>query len=274
MTWLTDEQSVKGSRVVELYTFTTSGGTIYRLTSFRRDFTHGGNTYTAGASSRSALTAQGATSSDDDFTIEVPAQHPLSVTYSGAIVPPRELYVTVDRLQRTSGVALRIAEGYVSGPAFKGRMASFRITMMSDLLAALVPGIGASRLCQHVLYDSRCGVGRGPFTVATTISTIASDRKSITVASIGGNPDQWFRHGEILFNVTTERRTVTNQVGTTIGFRFPLPSTIAGGAAVSLYAGCDHTIATCRTKFANVANFGGFPKLPKTNIYWVDIRTV
>lgn len=37
---------------------------------------------------------------------------------------------------------------------------------------------------------------------------------------------------------------------------------LALGAAFAIYAGCDKRFQTCRAKFANAANFRGFPHMP------------
>ncbi len=37
---------------------------------------------------------------------------------------------------------------------------------------------------------------------------------------------------------------------------------IAVGEQVSVVAGCDKQIETCRTKFSNALNFRGFPHMP------------
>lgn len=37
---------------------------------------------------------------------------------------------------------------------------------------------------------------------------------------------------------------------------------IVGGDAFTIRAGCDKRIETCSTKFANTANFRGFPHIP------------
>ena len=272
MTWLDDEKSATNSKPVELFTFTSPVQT-YRLTSYHRDFVYSANTYEAVVGSRSSLTSHGATASTDDFTVELPASHPL-VKYYAEGAPPRELKVAVDRYQQVSGVALRVGEGYVSGPSFKGRMASFRVPGLSDLFAVALPSVSASKICQHILYDARCTIVRTSFDVITTVATIAADRKSITVNSIGGNPDQWAQHGELLFSATTERRTIASQVGTTISFRYRLPPNIFVADAVTVFAGCDHLVGTCKTKFNNVPNFGGIPKLPASNVFWVDIRFI
>lgn len=43
---------------------------------------------------------------------------------------------------------------------------------------------------------------------------------------------------------------------------FPLPALPAPGDTFTAYQGCDYTLATCRSKFANEANFRGFPFVP------------
>jgi hypothetical protein len=43
------------------------------------------------------------------------------------------------------------------------------------------------------------------------------------------------------------------------------PSGLAAGTQVQVFKGCDHSLQTCQARFANQANFGGFPWLPKKN---------
>ena len=45
-----------------------------------------------------------------------------------------------------------------------------------------------------------------------------------------------------------------------------LPPGIAPGWLVRVREGCDHTIATCASRFANAANFQGEPFLPGNDI--------
>ena len=42
----------------------------------------------------------------------------------------------------------------------------------------------------------------------------------------------------------------------------PLGGTPSSGDTFTLTAGCDKSLATCRDKFANVANYRGFPHMP------------
>ncbi len=43
---------------------------------------------------------------------------------------------------------------------------------------------------------------------------------------------------------------------------YPRVNAPATGDAFTVYQGCDHTMATCKAKFNNLANFRGFPFVP------------
>ena len=47
----------------------------------------------------------------------------------------------------------------------------------------------------------------------------------------------------------------------TIELLLPTPYDIQVGDNFNITAGCDKTFATCRAKFNNVVNFGGFPHI-------------
>lgn len=48
------------------------------------------------------------------------------------------------------------------------------------------------------------------------------------------------------------------------GFTFvlPLPVAPSAGDTISMFAGCDKTLATCRAKFNNAGRFRGYPWVP------------
>ena len=37
------------------------------------------------------------------------------------------------------------------------------------------------------------------------------------------------------------------------------------GTSVEVFAGCDHSLATCKAQYDNVANYGGFAFVPLRN---------
>ncbi|MGH7247352.1 MAG: phage BR0599 family protein, partial [Pseudomonadota bacterium] len=50
--------------------------------------------------------------------------------------------------------------------------------------------------------------------------------------------------------------------GASMTLLYPLESVPATGDGFTVYFGCDHTMATCQSKFNNLANFRGFPFVP------------
>lgn len=273
-----DEKSVSASAPIELYTFVTPTLT-YRLTTFHKDIVYAANTYLATPASRSSLSITDVTDDDDALTIEVPASHALAQHYSNG-VPPREVLVTLVRYQQVSGVGIQLWDGHVSSVAFRDRMASFRVpSTIADALATDCPGVLAQRWCNHVLYDARCGIAEASFDLATTIAAISTDGRTITLnaATPGATLNvPWARHGYILHNASGERRTIADATSTTVlllHVEFPRQS-LTVGDAVTIQAGCDHSVTMCRDKFANVINFGGHPNLPESNPFYISLATL
>jgi uncharacterized phage protein (TIGR02218 family) len=124
--------------------------------------------------------------------------------------------------------------------------------------------------CDADLGDGRCNVlltdplyrGEGAI-IATT-----SDRR-FTVSGLDDFADDWFSHGLLTFasgaasGQAIEVRTHSKVVGTvTIELWAPARGPLAPGQTFFVTAGCDKHFSTCQAKFANVANFRGFPHMP------------
>jgi uncharacterized phage protein (TIGR02218 family) len=122
-----------------------------------------------------------------------------------------------------------------------------------------------SPTCLHTLYDSGCGVTRGTF--ASNGSAAAGSTASvINFAGASANHAQ----GSLVFssgvnaNVRATVKSVTP--GAALVLIYPLPSAPTVGDALTVYAGCDHTRATCQSRFGNLSNFRGFPFVPPPQI--------
>ena len=78
-------------------------------------------------------------------------------------------------------------------------------------------------------------------------------------------PPGWFVRGRLVWSaggegeVSAHRLQASDVVLELLEEPPTLPSV---GAAFTVYAGCDKRAATCRAKFANTANFRGFPHMP------------
>lgn len=283
MAFDTYELSREDSTPVELYTFVTPLIT-YRLTTYHKNISFGGNTFVATTGSRSNIAIVDLHDDSFDATVELPASHALVQYYANGIAP-REVSCMIQRYQPSSGIALQIWAGYVTALSFKGRMGSFRIPSgTADALTLDVPSVVAQRLCNHILFDGRCQKLRTDFDFATTVAAISSDGRTITTAGNvpvdvdgGGTAGivPWALHGELMHDASTERRTITQQIARN---QFVLQCEFGGGGLgigignpVTIYAGCNHTRPQCKAKYSNVINFGGHPDLPRSNIFYVGL---
>jgi uncharacterized phage protein (TIGR02218 family) len=58
------------------------------------------------------------------------------------------------------------------------------------------------------------------------------------------------------------KRHGVSSLGVSIELWQPMSETVAVADAFAIAAGCDKQFATCKAKFANAANFRGFPYMP------------
>jgi uncharacterized phage protein (TIGR02218 family) len=264
MTFDTDERSVEDGRPRDLYTFDLPAVT-YRLTPGVRDIVFDGQTYRAVALSRENTRTPSPTSGETSLEISIVVSHPIVQRYLRAGIPPSSIDVTVRRLQLTSGEAEFEWHGTVKSLSVDGEVAKLHVpSRLSEALIRRLPTLGVGRNCGHVLYDGSCTINRNAFKVATTVSNIALDGRTITVAGMGGHPDQWAQFGELLHLASGERMTVLSQLGTDVKIHLPIVD-MQVGDSVEVYAGCAHDAGTCADKFDNLVNFGGMPELPTKN---------
>ncbi len=154
---------------------------------------------------------------------------------------------------------------------FKGRIGavdsigrtSAQITVNSDLvlLDMQMPRNTYSPFCQHVLYDAGCTISKAAHATAGAVGA-GSTNAVLNWASAAQN----FAQGTLLFTsgalsgVSVNIKSVITSVSMT--YSYPLLAVPALGDTFTAYWGCDHTQATCNTKFSNLVNFRGFPYTP------------
>lgn len=153
---------------------------------------------------------------------------------------------------------------------FKGRVStidsvgrtSAEITVASDLvlLDLDMPRNLYLPSCNHVLFDSGCGLVKNAFGASGTVGLGAS---AVTVpwsAASGA-----YAQGTITFTSganTGATANIKSASSSALTLSYPLNFVPAAGDGFTAYQGCDHTLSTCQSKFANGANFRGFPYVP------------
>lgn len=290
------QRSQRTNRPVILYTITTLGAT-YRFTTNALDVTFGGVTYPA-------LTAihddvqMSQDASGDELVVHLPISHPFVQRFAATGIPDQSVQVTVQELQTAASTAALTWSGPGQSLTVNGHTAALRVPAANnDALKIQLPTIAAQKICPHVLFDGNCaplpggdfpsgsasGTG-GPvrlaFTASRNVLAVSADGLTITLDTLGV-ADGFYNFGKcsaveffgVSFAPPDETRTVLSQVGSVITIDMPFvvaPSDMVGKFA-SVEAGCDHTVTTCRDKFNNVANFGGFPQLNSSTNFWSPV---
>ena len=125
-------------------------------------------------------------------------------------------------------------------------------------------------LCDAVVGDGRCGVDleNPAFRGSATVVRV-DDPFRIVVSGLEGFAEGWFGFGMGRWDdgrrvgladaVLTQQKTPEGDV---LGFAAKVGEWVAVGDRLTLTAGCDRRFATCGSKFANSANFRGFPHIP------------
>lgn len=133
-----------------------------------------------------------------------------------------------------------------------------------------VQGRAYLRSCDRRLSDAGCGVDLSlPAFHGTATVTVIHGSQEVSVSGLGAFDSGWFDRGALTWtsgaNAGAMGRVKAHRAGASDArltlWQAPAAALIPGdGLAVS--AGCDKSPETCRGKFANFLNFGGFPLMP------------
>lgn len=266
MTYATDEESVQSGAPVEIYTFTRNGVVIGRYTSAEVAVVVGGNTYSTwpGGIKRERIEITTETGRSA-MRLAVAKDFPIAELVH---LRPRTgiVGVTAQRYHRAD--ATDVIAFWPGGRVLTvKRERNGERTLICDPVSVTWNRNGLTRKCgrncQHVLYGPRCRLSQSDWGYATTISAISGNL--LTVAALesgmpyaGGIVERTDDDG------ITDVAYIVEASGTTLTLDLPFY-----GAAVSdallVYPGCDWTMSTCNTVFANSANYGGRLHIPEKN---------
>ncbi|MDH2327624.1 DUF2163 domain-containing protein [Cereibacter sp. SYSU M97828] len=124
--------------------------------------------------------------------------------------------------------------------------------------------------CSALLGDRACGFDlSGPGYSAERAAEQIEDRRILRFADFAGFDDRWFERGRLVVLTGAGAGVVglikndrLSASGREIELWQSLGPDIAPGDMLRIEAGCDKRAETCRLKFANFANFRGFPHIP------------
>ncbi|OYU49048.1 MAG: beta tubulin [Rhizobiales bacterium PAR1] len=121
--------------------------------------------------------------------------------------------------------------------------------------------------CSAELGDNRCGVvlAAPPFRMTGTVAS-TDGRHKLTATAVANSVTGLFTRGTVTFTSGANAGFSTiikdHRAGGELVLWQGLVRELAPGDGFSVTAGCDKRFATCRDRFANAANFRGFPFMP------------
>lgn len=266
MTYAANEDSVEGGRPIELYEF-TMGFQTWRRTSAEDSITIGVNTYTPKAIQRTAV-GYNSNHLQDDVIITMPATEEFVRNFI-TVLPGNVAVVTIQRVHRGDlggdEETIVIFKGTVKSVTFEkdGQEAKVVAQAFTLSLARQIPRRTFQGLCNHVIFDERCTLNEASYSHVGEVTDITGN--DITVDGLDGESDGYYSAGYMMAP-DGDRRMVLSHAGEVATLWIPF-SNLSVGDMVTVYAGCDNTLAVCKSKFNNVVNYGGFPYVPKKNIF-------
>lgn len=256
------ELSIWDAEPIELYKFTGTFNT-YFLTSYQTSITNSLDLYIPlEGLARKALKVGTQEDENVALDIELPFDHPIVTEYAYKTAPPT-LLLELFRVHNTDHEdSILMWKGKVLSFSVTGRICRLRVpSLFSYALSGVAPVPRFQAPCNHVLYDPRCGVNPATNQTVTTVDSIVGNVLTLASSPYAANE---CTGGPLIWPSGGEQRMITSHVGTsfTVSYAF---AGLSVGQSVTIQRGCDHSFATCISKFANGVRFGGCPLVPPKN---------
>lgn len=278
---------------LDLYTITLISGFVMRYANCPYDIIYGGHTWLCARSGGVIL--------DEAADSSGPRAHWTSGLEAGSweitVLPRPEdrigalAWLPAVRAGILQEATVRVDRGYIAGEwptvptlslvptgivnVFFGRVAEIdfgrssvqiNISDPRELLNIDMPRNVYSSQCRYALFSPQCTKIAADFAVAALV-TEATDSTSQFYTNAGAPVDGYFSLGNCIFTSGQNaglRLMVrsSGHISGLISLIAPMPFLVAPGDGVTLYPGCDKTVATCTNKFNNRLNYGGFTQIP------------
>lgn len=241
-------------------------GVVRGFTEHDRDLVFGGVSYRAASGfTGTAIETQTGLSVGDQEIAGVLSDDGISAAeleaglYDGAVVETW-LVNWADVAQRLKLQAGEIGEVKRGAHAFEAEVRSIAARLNAPVGRSYQP------VCDAVLGDARCTVDlTSPAFRAEGAVVSSADRRVLGVSGLEAFDDGWFADGALLWLSGANeglRAEIARSGGGVIELWREAPLVVAAGDAFRVTAGCDKRFETCRARFANHANFRGFPHMP------------
>jgi uncharacterized phage protein (TIGR02218 family) len=265
MTFLSLETSVESSQPVELYEFTYQGITQY-FTSSDSIVTIGPINYIPTQIARSEILNSGEIGKNN-LTLNCPDQFTISELFGAG--PPEDIVTLVVKRVQYADLDVTQVEIIWIGRITAVSWPPLRSEITCESVFTSLRQAGVRRTysvnCTFALYGLECTVNLLAFTTTVTVDNQVGN--ILNGAAFASKPNGWWAGGRIIWQNSPGlyvKRGIKNHSGSQIEITFAMPN-FPNGTAVQIAPGCDHSFATCQSKFANGLNYGGYPYMMNKN---------
>lgn len=159
---------------------------------------------------------------------------------------------------------VRIRRGWLGEVIFSDGQFMATLRGLQDLLSRRV-GQTYTPECRYDLGEARCGVALDELAVAGSVTSISD--KSVFMDDTRSEESGFFNDAKLTWTSGLNSGLSVEVNGWDLSskrFRLwlPVPHEITVGDMYIVAPGCDKRFTTCKARFNNVANYGGFPHLP------------
>ena len=269
MTYSTLESSVQDGRPVYKFKF-IRGDDEYLYTSAPYMIGDSNGTFVP-APIKASTVKQSSELSNNGIKITLPRTNELAKIFLG-FTPELQTTLTIFRSHDVPGIEVSDDRVYWKGRVAAARAEGDGVTLeCEDIFTSMRrTGLRAryQKGCRHALFATGCGVNIDSFEAGATI--LSQSGRVITVegdSTASLSEANYYLGGIVKITATGAMRYITGHSGNSLTLisAFGDLDLDSSGIAVSIFPGCDHTMATCKDKFNNLDNYGGYPFIPSKN---------
>ena len=260
------EISGDSSQPVELYEFTYQGVTHY-YTSSEAPITINAVVYTPMQIARSAIQNSGEIGKNN-LTLTCPETFDMAVLFQAG--PPDDIVTLVLKRAQYSALDLADIQIFWVGRITAVSWPPLRSEITLESIFTALRQAGVHRIytvnCPYALYGSECTANILLYQQTIDIDG-GQNGNILTASAFALEPNGWYAGGKVIWQSSPGvyvKRGIKNHTGDQVELTFAMPNFTAG-TSVIVAPGCDHSFSTCGSKFANQANFGGFPFFQQKN---------
>lgn len=265
MSYAAREDGPHSGAPVELWQFSrgTAAPTYWRFTTSDVAETYLANTYDPDVAIRELIVKSDSNTESGEISFELPLSHPISQLFvTTQVWEPIGLIIFMGH--RDDSERITAFRGVVGGAAMGDVGCRLTVKSIQGRFNRRMPRQLITESCANMLYDDGCQVNRETFAFTGTVASVDGRFVEVTgLETFAGADVTYFVNG-VLTKAGLVVGFITEQDGDTVRCLGKV-----GGVSVSdsvkVYAGCDRTLSTCKTRFNNAINRVGFKTLPTFN---------